>query len=264
MGEPRSIHLISGGRYHDFDHARLVLLQLMAQDESIRVSCASDFHGVGHLARADGMVTYTCDLMPTDAQARTVASFVREGGRLFALHATNAPIVFTDGPVIETSGMRIPGLIEPAASDTAPEYVDLLGSRFQAHLSMQPYTINVVDTDHELTRGLEDFTLTDEPYITEMTTDARVLLSARYRGEAPGYLLGQWPDDPPRPQMYLRTYGRGEVLYLTPGHACGRYDARPLVDETEPVRGAWDSPVYLELLRRGIRWTAASERRQRV
>jgi hypothetical protein len=264
MLPPRFIHLISGGKYHDFDYARLVLLQLMAEDEAIRVTSASDFHGLGQLARSDGLVIYTCDLMPTDAQADEILSFVREGGRLFALHASNAPIEFTDGSVVEAGGMRIPGFIQPAVPETAPAYIDLLGSRFQAHLAMQPFTVNVVDADHELTRGLDDFTVIDEPYVTNMTVDACVLLSARYKGDAPGYVLGRWEDDRPRPQMYLRQYGRGEVLYLTLGHACGRFDARPLVEETEPVKGPWDVPEFRELLRRGTRWTAGSGRREHV
>src|SRR4030095_12948581 len=55
--------------------------------------------------------------------------------------------------------------------------------------------------------------------------------------------------------MYLHAEGRGEVLYLTLGHCRGPYDMRPLIDvypRTE--RCAWESPVYYELLRRGIRW----------
>lgn len=260
MAAPQRIHLISGGKYHDFDRARLVLLHLMAEQETIRATTASDFSGLGALSQCDGLVIYSCDLMPNETQAAELAEFVSDGGRLFALHASNAPIEFTDGPAIEASGVRVPGLVKPGAAATAPSYIDLLGSRFQAHLAMQPFTVNVADPNHELTRGLQDFTVTDEPYVTELVSDAKVLLSARYKGEAPGYLLGLWADDPPRPQMYLRQFGDGEVLYLTLGHACGRFDAQPLMDETEPVTGPWDMPVYRELLRRGICWAAKGQR----
>ena len=43
MTGPVRIHLVTGGKYHDFDLARLVLLNLMAQDERIRVRCGNDF-----------------------------------------------------------------------------------------------------------------------------------------------------------------------------------------------------------------------------
>ena len=57
--------------------------------------------------------------------------------------------------------------------------------------------------------------------------------------------------------MYLKKVGDGEVLYLTLGHARGRYDMRPLMDEYHQVeRGSWKVPAFHELLRRGIRWAA--------
>jgi type 1 glutamine amidotransferase len=49
----------------------------------------------------------------------------------------------------------------------------------------------------------------------------------------------------------------GEVLYYTLGHARGRYDMQPLMDEYPTVeRGSWKQPVHYEILRRGIRWAA--------
>jgi len=56
------------------------------------------------------------------------------------------------------------------------------------------------------------------------------------------------------PQMYLHPWGDGEVLYLSLGHCAGKHDMKPIVDEFPTVRGSWNSPVYYELLRRGIRW----------
>ncbi len=258
MTGPVRIHLITGGKYHDFDLARLVLLNLMAEDDRIRVRCADDFSHVGDLAGYAAVVLYTCDLMPSDAEAQALTEFVAAGGRLLALHGANAGLEFTDGPEIVASGVRIPGLVKPTAEDVAPAWMDLLGSRFVAHLSAQTMRIHVEDHDHPITQGLEDFTVTDEPYIAAPLCDYRTLLSARYKGEAPGYLLGQWDDDPPRPQLYVRSHGKGEVAYSPLGHACGRFDARPLMDEAPVVRGPWDEASFQDLLRRCIAWLAAA------
>lgn len=254
MSEPVRIHLITGGKYHDFDLARLVLLNLMAQDERIRVRCGDDFRDVGDLAGFAAVVLYTCDLMPSEAEAQALADFVAAGGKLFALHGANAGLEFTDGPEIVASGVRIPGLVKPTAETVAPAFMELLGSRFVAHLAGQPMHIHVEDADHPITAGLADFTVTDEPYIAEPLGEYRTLLTARYKGEAPGYLLGRWDDDPPRPQLYIRAHGRGEVAYSPLGHACGRYDARPLMDEAPIARGPWDEAPFQELLRRCIAW----------
>jgi uncharacterized protein len=47
------------------------------------------------------------------------------------------------------------------------------------------------------------------------------------------------------------------VLYLTLGHARGRYDMQPLMAEYPHVeRGSWKTPAFHELLRRSIAWAA--------
>jgi len=84
-----------------------------------------------------------------------------------------------------------------------------------------------------------------------------VLLHTRWSGEARGFAERDWTQDEPRPVMYIKQIGAGEVLYLTLGHARGRYDMRPLMDEYHQVeRGSWKVPAFHELLRRGIRWAA--------
>ncbi len=254
MEAPIRIHIITGGRFHDFDLARLTLLTVMAQDDRIRATCAADFRDAGALAGHAGVILYTCDLMPGDAEAAALDAFVRGGGRLFAIHAANAKLDFTDGPEIVTNGVRIPGLVNPTGEDGAPVFMHLLGSRFLAHLGQQPIHIHVEDRDHPITAGLDDFTLVDEPYMATPLGEHRVLLSARYKGTAPGYVLGEWDDDSPRPQMYVKDHGAGGVLYMPLGHACGRLDMQPLMDEAPVVRGPWDDPHYRDLLRRGIAW----------
>lgn len=254
MHNVNRIHLICGGRFHDFDLARLTLLKIMAEQESVRCTCANHFRDVDRLDGVNGIILYNCDLLPDESQTTALDAFVNRGGRIFALHATNAPIEFTDGPSIVASGVHIPGLVKVPTAEISPRYMSLLGSRFVAHLASQAFTVNVVDADHELTRGLNDFAVTDEPYVSEMLSDVRVLLSARYKGDAPGYVKAKFADDPPRPQLYVKDHGRGSVAYLTLGHSCGRFDLRPMVEEVAPVRGPWDDPNYQELLRRGICW----------
>ncbi len=254
--KPKRVHLITGGKFHEFDYARLNLLQIMAEDDGIRASCAQDFSRIEKLRQegVDGILLYTCDLIPDEHQTRALSDFIAAGGRLFAIHAVNVPIHFTDGPAIVASGVRIPGLVKAPTPDIAPEFMALLGNRFQAHLPAQTLEIKIEDQDHPLTRGLSDFTLVDEPYMFTPLGDIRVLMSARYKGEAVGYELGQWDDDPPRPQLYTRDHGKGAVLYTSLGHCCGRFDMQPFMDEAPVSKGPWEDPAFREILRRGIQW----------
>ena len=254
MTNAKHIHTVTGGKYHDFDLARLKLLQAMAEDERIRASCAMDYAGLEILDKCSGLILYTCDMMPTDEQAEQMDRFVRNGGRIMALHAVNAHLEFTDGPEIVTSGVRIPGLVKSTAETVSPLFMELLGSRFVTHLAAQEVHVHVEDQDHPVTRGMKDFTLVDEPYVATPLGELRTLMSARYKGPTPGYVTGEITDDPPRPQLYVKDHGKGAVLYSPLGHACGKYDMRPLMDEAPVVRGPWDDENYLEIIRRGIAW----------
>lgn len=254
MTAMKRIHIVTGGKYHDFDLVRLRLLEIMARDERIRASCAMDYAGLDCLGECAALVLYTCDMMPTDDEAEAIDAFVRGGGRLLALHAVNAHLEFTDGPEIVTSGVRIPGLVKPTAEHVSPLFMELLGSRFVTHLASQQIHIHVEDHDHPITQGLSDFSLVDEPYVAVPLGKLRVLLSARYKGPTPGYVTGQIDDDPPRPQLYVKDHGEGAVVYSPLGHACGKYDMRPLMDEAPVVRGPWDDAIYLDLVERSVAW----------
>jgi len=108
------------------------------------------FPRCGDLAGFAAVVLYTCDLMPSEAEAQALADFVSAGGKLFALHGANAGLEFTDGPEIVAERVRIPGLVKPTAETVAPAFMELLGSRFVAHLAGQPMHIHVDDqiADH--------------------------------------------------------------------------------------------------------------------
>lgn len=244
MPSPRNALLICGGRYHDFDFARVELLSLLAESPENRTRVFEDFRETAALAEADFLVTYTCDVRPEVAEQQALADFVAGGGRWLALHGTNSILHFNEQGVVEC----------PARY---PLFAEVLGSQFLAHPPIAPYRVENAQPEHPLVAGVAAFEVTDELYLCRFEAKVDVLLETRFQGEAPGFEHAQWPQDEPRPVLYLRDYGQGQVLYNTLGHCRGRYDMRPLIDEYPRVeRGAWEVPVYRELLRRGLRWAA--------
>ena len=242
MAEPRAdVYLVAGGQYHDFDFARLELLGLLAEHPQVRTRVASDYHDVDGLVRSDFLVTYTCNLVPDAPVQRALHDYVAAGGRWLALHGTNSILEFTSRGV--------------ACPDSAPLFMDTLGSQFVAHPPIQPFTVQVSDPGHELVEGIESFETDDELYLSRLHGELHVLLHTRFGGRAEGFVESDWPDDAPRPVYYIRRVGRGEVLYLTLGHCRGHWDMRPVTDYYPRIeRGSWALPVYRELLRRAIRW----------
>ena len=183
--------------------------------------------------------------MPADGftpdQEQALRDFVASGGRWLALHATNALLDF--GP----DGVR--------CSRDHDTFMETMGSRFVAHPKIEPYEVRVSDPDHPLVAGIEPFEANDELYLCEYHGEIHPLLETSFSGTfRSGYVENEWYDDEPRLVAYTHPVGDGEVLYLTLGHCCGVHDMRPIQDEAEVVRGSWENPVFIELLRRSLRW----------
>lgn len=244
-------YLICGGLYHDMDFARLELLKLLAEDDSFRVRVGEDYSDAAAIAQADLLITYTCNVLPTEAGENALREFLGAGKRWLALHGTNSVLKYLKGKGWDAPRDRL-------------GFMQMLGSQFVAHPPIQPYQVVVSDPQHPLVAGIETFTVDDELYLSEYHGETHALLHATFAGEAPGFTVCTWPANSGvagserHLVLYLHPHAGGEVLYFTLGHCRGKYDMRPMIDEYSPVeRGSWKLPVYHELLRRGIRWAAA-------
>jgi type 1 glutamine amidotransferase len=249
--------LVCGGRYHDFDFARLRLLGLLAENERHRVHVASDFRDTELIDASDFLVTYTCDVRPTETEQRCVADWLRRGGRWFALHGTNATFEFAPA---EVGGTFISDAI--STPRVFPLWAKMLGSQFLAHPPIQPYRVEAADPAHPLVAGIEPFDASDELYLSEFHDREELvpLLQTRWSGTAEPFVEAAWLDDEPRLVAYLRRFGAGAVFYFTLGHCRGHYDMEPQMAYYPKVqRGSWEVPQMTEMLRRGLAWASSVE-----
>jgi type 1 glutamine amidotransferase len=247
VAAPLEGYLVVGGDYHDMDFARLELLKLLAEHERIRVRVASDYRETDVIGKADFLITYTCNVVPTLEQQEALAAYVESGKRWFALHGTNSILKFLANGKVDS----------PAE---APLLMATLGTQFIAHPPIHPFRVRASDPTHPLVAGIGEFDTDDELYLCRVHGDLHTLLEARYSGKAAGFVEEDWPDDTPRPVYYLHRVGAGEVVYLNLGHCRGHYDMRPLMDYYPKIeRGSWQLAQYYELLRRGIRYCAGFE-----
>ncbi len=243
---PVEAYLVVGGKYHDMDYARLELLKHLGEHGKVRTQVAGDYRDTEAIAAADFLLTYTCDVRPSEDEQRVLRDFVTGGKRWFALHGTNSVLEAQTGAPFQTPRSH-------------PVYMETLGSQFLGHPPIAPYTVTPC-SDDELVAGIEPFEVEDELYLCEYHGELQPLLETRYTGKALGFAEEDWPDDDPRLVMYRRPLGQGEVLYLTLGHCRGHYDMRPLMDYYPVVeRGAWELPVFRELVRRGLRWAIGDQ-----
>lgn len=236
-------YLVSGGRFHDIDFARLEILKLLGEHHHVRTKVGNDYSDIEGISQSDFLITYTCDLVPTDEQVAALRGFLERGGRWLALHGTNSILRLT-----EEGGCRCP-------DDERPAFFELLGTQFKAHPVIGAYQVDIVEPDHALTRGIEPFETVDEQYLSVRKSAIEVLMETRFAGEATGFVDNEVWEEGTHPVLYTRALGKGEVLYFTLGHCRGHFDLQPLA-EFNPIieRCSWNLPVYYEILRRGIVW----------
>ena len=244
-GRRIDVTLVAGGKYHDIDFARRELLGLLAEHDEFRVRVQPDYEDTSGITGSSILVSYTCDVRPSENAQREIRKWVEQGGRWVALHGTNAALTL-GGP----NGVEAPRVF--------PLWADTLGSQFVAHPPIQPYTVQVSDASHWLVSGIESFDTDDELYLSEYADRSALhpLLHTTWQGDAVGFEEHDWTAcDPTHLVMYLRDLGAGSILYNTLGHCRGHYDMAPVLDFYPRIeRCSWEKPAYYELLRRSLRW----------
>ena len=124
------VHLIAAGKYHDIDFARLELLKLLAEQPALRSTVAASYADSALVEAPDLLITYTCDLVPDDAEVDVLERWLERGGRWLALHGTNSLLRFAERGLVETP-------------DDAPRFMQLLGTQFIGHPPIGPFKVHV-------------------------------------------------------------------------------------------------------------------------
>jgi uncharacterized protein len=93
----------------------------------------------------------------------------------------------------------------------------MLGGDFLAHPGGEgyphPYRVNIVDRDHEVTAGVNDFGVASEQYYMSVDPNNRVLAETTFDGQH-----FPWLDGLTSPVAWVRQWGRGRVFYQSVGH----------------------------------------------
>jgi type 1 glutamine amidotransferase len=128
-----------------------------------------------------------------------------------------------------------------AAFRTSLKYHWLIGGSFLEHPAGEgvkyPYSVSIVDHDHQITHGVEDFTVASEQYYMSVDPNNHVLAETTFTGDQLPWLEGK-----KMPQAWTRTWGAGRVFYSAIGHD---------LDDLE-------NPAVTRLVSQGFAWAARS------
>ena len=239
-----NVSLIVGGDYHDLDYVRHRLLGFLLEIPNLRTRCFENFDDIDGICNSDFLITYTCNVVPKPEQVPHLRNFLTSGKRWLALHGTNSWLALNENKEWHT----------PAGHE---EYFKLIGSQFAAHPPIEPYLVSVIDNDHTVTKGCEDFEVVggDELYYMHMFGDVRVLMEAVTQGEARGFAERTWKSGMTHPVLYEKKIENGAILYCTLGHRRGHWDMEPLMDYYKKEElGAWELPIFDKIIRNSIKW----------
>ncbi|MFS0723607.1 ThuA domain-containing protein [Paenibacillus sp. 1P07SE] len=176
--------------YHPLEAVQDRILALLGGAFAVTASAGR------HLLREDSLSAYelcisytdSWDQAPAPEETAGLLRFVAGGGGLLVIH----------------NGISL---------QASPELCQLIGARFIGHPPFASLPFSVAAPEHPIAKGLEPFTMEEEPYRFELDplSELDILLTYEHEGE-------DWP------AAWTRTYGLGRVAYLMPGHHAPSFD----------------------------------------
>lgn len=133
------------------------------------------------------------------------------------------------------------GIVDSFRNDT--NYQFMTGGQWVAHPGgcIPSYQVNITDRAHEITKGIEDFTLTGtEQYYLHVDPAVHVLATTTFTGEHGEADL--YPAGTVMPYAWTRPWGQGRVFVAAWGHTFADFDV----------------PAAKEIVLRGMKWATRS------
>ena len=146
----------------------------------------------------------------TEEQGKAIKEFVQAGGGLYAYHNSSNVSVFSKN------------------------FREVMGGAYLGHPPLRPFKVKVVNHEHPITQGIQDFMVNDEQHYVTYDKDPKDILlrSENIDGlkfETYGTTaIGGWAYD----------YGKGRVVFTAVGHT---------------LHALWQ-PEYYKIQKNAVRW----------
>ena len=251
-GRKADIFALIGDRWHSFDYIRTALTRTLVKEAGVSVAfvaAPSDFSAemlAGHrllLMLCDGlsfpggyMTTYpfmdpdkvkivsdpplpaldeTAVNWLTAGQGKAIRAFVDGGGSAWFFH--NASYI----------------------SGANPDFRHVEGALFTGHTAFRPYKMKIVDHDHPITRGVNDFVVTEEQHYVVYDKDPKAVLVRSVNEQGLEFKTEKYGNQGSSCEAcWAYDYGKGRVCFMAPGHT---------------IPSFWN-PEYIKLQKNALRW----------
>lgn len=199
---------------HDWRKTTEAITEELEKDARMKVDTLSDIYALSSYNLSPYDVVYLNfnnwkKPDPDKKAQRNLEQFVAKGGGLVVAH-------FASG-----------------SFESWPDYVKLAGrvwDRVNTHDPRGPFRVEITDTSHPITKGMDSFDTDDELYIC-LTGEEPVHVLA----QAKSVVTGKY-----HPMAFIHKYKKGRTFHIALGH-----DAKAI-----------HIPGTAELIRRGVVWAA--------
>ena len=213
---------LAGDRYHNIDYVRTALGKTLVKDLGISI----DFTDELSILNASTLKRYKLLIMLRDGMVWP-GGYAAPGGRGIV---SDPPLAaeFDPNPVYWMTveqGKAVKEFIQNGGSALFyhnvtyiarqnQEFREVLGAVTQEHPPLRPFKVTIVNRDHPITRGVNDFVVTDEQHFVKYDKDPKHILMRSVNEDGL-----TWKDlGASSPAGWAYDYGRGRVCYLAPGH----------------------------------------------
>jgi type 1 glutamine amidotransferase len=190
--------------YHPFTGIDRSLAEILVHDFKATATENRSMLTRTFLKEYDLFISYADDWESslTDDQAGDLLSFVATGGGILAIH----------------NGISF---------QKTTEFAQLVGGIFTGHPPRKNLTYTYGNLMHPITEGLVPFRLYEELYIFKFSPFIELTIILESKGHPAGW---------------VRPFGKGKVVYLSPGHD----------------KSTFSNPTYREIIRRSALWAVDS------
>ncbi len=209
-GENTKVLFFRGGGIHDWKTSTSIVQPLLEKTGDFEVTLTESLDDL----KADKIKSYQVVLFHCTGiefadkeQEQGLCDFVRNGGAWAGIHSATDSFKKSDA------------------------YWELVGGRFAGH-GGRKFTVYVIDKDHPITKGLEDFEIQDETYVHAYHKFACMRALIRMNVENERQCMG-----------WVQFYGKGRVFYSGLGHG----------------KEAWTNPAWQRYFVRGMYWAAGRD-----
>ena len=150
----------------------------------------------------------------TEEQGREVKRWVEEGGSLWAWHNNS-----------QLSLMN-------------KDYRDVEGAIYTGHPPIRPFQVKIVNREHPITKGVNDFVVTDEQHYVVYEKDPKYVLARSVNQDGLEYTPQSGKRSNSCESVWAYDYGKGRVCFMAPGHA---------------ISVLWN-PEYEKMQKNAVRW----------